>query len=223
MSGHDKVFEKCREKSYREEKEERMLLSVTATAAKAGENSSDEDPEKSEGTGTSEDSKYTETTAGCSSKPSTITSHFPWSVMTSEEICSAADQLSLSVNQTAATVSTVLKTGEADFHELVISASTARYTTINTCHNLCQSYMNDFKETPPDYCTLHLDGKLVKDVFDKTYPVKVLQCSSLVIQSMKEKLLGVPFIESSIGIQQCDVTLGSAWGNWDPWGGQQPF
>lgn len=97
MSGHDKVFEKkSREKSFQEEREERMLSSVTAAAAEVGEISTHEDSENSQGTGTSEGSKYTEPSPDCSSKPSTITLHFPRSVMTSEEICSAADRLSLS-------------------------------------------------------------------------------------------------------------------------------
>ena len=127
MSGHDKVFEKkSREKSFREEREERMLSSVTATAAEVGEISTDEDSENSQGTGTSEGSEYTEPTPGCSSKPSTITLHFPRSVMTSEEICSAADRLSLSDNQTTAMVSAVLKAGSADLDDFVKSASTTR-------------------------------------------------------------------------------------------------
>ena len=175
MSGHDKVFEKkSREKSFREEREERMLSSVTAAAAEVGEISTDEDSQNSQGSGTSEGSEYTEPTPGCSSKPSTITLHFPRSVMTSEEICSAADRLSLSDNQTTAMVSAVLKAGGADLDDFVISASTTRRNRINTRHNLSQSYMNDFKESPPDYCTLHWDGKLVRDVLGETYPVQSL-------------------------------------------------
>ena len=100
-----------------------MLSSVTAAAAEVGEISSDED---SQGSGTSEGSEYTETTPGCSSKPSTITLHFPQSVMTSEEICSTADRLSLSDNQTTAMVSAVLKAGGAELDDFVISASTTR-------------------------------------------------------------------------------------------------
>ncbi|XP_045115079.1 uncharacterized protein LOC123506798 [Portunus trituberculatus] len=68
--------------------------------------------------------------------------------------------------------------------------------------------MNDFKESPPDYCTLHWDGKLVRDVLGETYPVE-----SLVVlvsgapQYEEGKLLGVPFIEKATGIQQCNATL----------------
>ena len=209
MSGHDKVFEKkSREKSFREEREERMLSSVTAAAAEVGEISTDEDSQNSQGSGTSEGSEYTEPTPGCSSKPSTITLHFPRSVMTSEEICSAADRLSLSDNQTTAMVSAVLKAGGADLDDFVISASTTRRNRINTRHNLSQSYMNDFKESPPDYCTLHWDGKLVRDVLGETYPVESLAVLvSGAPQYEEGKLLGVPFIESSTGIQQCNATL----------------
>lgn len=121
MSGHDKVFEKkSREKSFREEGEERMLSSVTAAAAEVGKISNDEDPENSQGSGTSEGSEYIDTTASCSSKPSTITLHFPHSVMTSEEICSTADRLSLSDNQTTAMVSAVLEARCADLDDFVI-------------------------------------------------------------------------------------------------------
>ena len=209
MSGHDKVFEKkSREKSFREEREERMLSSVTAAAAEVGKISSDEDPENSQGSGTSEGSEYTETTPSCSSKPSTITLHFPHSVMNSEEICSTADRLSLSDNQTTAMVSAVLKAGGADLDDFVISASTTRRNRINTRHNLCQSYMNKFKESPPDYCTLHWDGKLLRDVLGERYPVESLAVLvSGTPQYEEGKLLGVPFIESSTGIQQCNATL----------------
>ena len=90
-----------------------------------------------ESTGTSEGSEYTETIAGCSSKPRTITLHFPRSVVISEEICSIVDRLSLSGNQTTAMVSAVLKAGCADLDHFVISASTTRRNWINTRHNLC--------------------------------------------------------------------------------------
>ena len=93
---------------------------MTSAAAEVGEISADEDSQNSQGTGTSEGSEYTEPTPGCSSKPSTITLHFPWSVMTSEEICSTADRLSLSDNQTTAMVSAVLKAGGADLDDFVI-------------------------------------------------------------------------------------------------------
>ena len=208
MSGHDKMFEKkATEKNFREEREERMLSSVTAAAAEVGEISSNENPENNEGTNTCESSEYTET-AGCSSKPSTITLHFPRSVMTSEEICSAADRLSLSDNQTIATVSAVLKAGGADLDNFVISASSLRRNKINTRHNSCQSYLNDFKESAPDYCPLHWHGKLVMDVFGQTYPVESLAVLvSGTPKYKKRKLLSVPFIESSTGIQQYNAAL----------------
>lgn len=214
MSGHDKVFEKkYTEKNFREEREKRLLSSVTAAAAEVGEISTDDVSENSHGSAISECSEYTEPTPGsprpgCSSKPSTITLHFPRSVMTSEEICSTADRLSLSDNQTTAMVSAVLKAGGADLDDFAISASTTRRKRINTRYNLSQSYMNDFKEHPPDYCTLHWDGKLLRDVLGETYPV---ECLSVLVSGAPHyeegKLLGVPFIESSTGIQQCNATL----------------
>ena len=141
---------------------------MTATAAEVGDISRGKDPENDEGTDTSEGSKYTKTTAGHSSQPSKIILHLSWSVMTSEEICSAADRLSLSDNQTTAMVSAVLKSEGTDLDDFVMSASTTRRNKINTCDNLCQSYMNGFKDSPPNYCSLHWDGKLVRDVFGKT-------------------------------------------------------
>ena len=209
MSGHDKVLEKkATEKSFREKREEKMLTSVTATAADVGEISSHEDPENREGTGTSEGSKYTKKIAGCSSKPSTITVHFPRPVMTSEEICSAADRLSLSDNKTTAMVSAVLKPEGADFDHFIISSSTTRRNRINTRHNLCQSYMNDFKESPPDYCTQHWDDKLMRNAFGETYPVESLAVLVSGTPKFEEgKLLGVSFLESCTGVQQCNATL----------------
>ena len=58
-----------------------MLSSVAAAAAEVGEISTNEDSDNSQGTGTSEaseDSKYTEPSPSCSSKPCIITLHFPW-------------------------------------------------------------------------------------------------------------------------------------------------
>ena len=69
-------------------------------------------------------------------------------------------------------VSAVLKARGADLDDFVISASTTRRNRINTRHNFCQSYMNDFKESLPDYGTLHWDGKLVRNVFGNTYPME---------------------------------------------------
>lgn len=120
MSGHDKVFEnKSRQKSFREGREERMF-SVTEAATEAWEILTDEDTQNSQGSGTTDISEYTEPTPDCSSKQNTITLHFPRSIMTSEEICSAADQLSLSDNQTTAIVSAVLKAGGADLDDCYI-------------------------------------------------------------------------------------------------------
>lgn len=105
-------------------------------------------------------------------------------------------------------MSAVLKAGGTNLADFVISASTTRRNKINTRHNLSQSYMNDFKESPSDYCTLHWDGKLVRDVLGETYPAVVVSGAP---QYEEGKLLGVPFIESSTGIQQCnaDRNMGS--------------
>ena len=60
MPSHDKVFEKkATEKSFREEREKRVLSSVTAAAEEFGEISSHEDPVNNEGTSASEGSEYT--------------------------------------------------------------------------------------------------------------------------------------------------------------------
>ena len=68
--------------------------------------------------------------------------------------------------------------------------------------------MNDFKESPPNYCTLHWEGKFVRDVFGETYSVKSLAVLISGTPKYKEgKLLDVPFIKSFTGIQQCNATL----------------
>ena len=128
--------------------------------------------------------------------------------MTSEDICSTADPLSLSDDQTTAIASAVLKAGGPDLNGFIISVSTTRRNRVNNCHNLYQWYMNDFKKSPLDYCTLRWDGTLVRDVLGETYPVKGLAVLVFGTLDYEEgKLLGVPLIKSSTGIQQCNATL----------------
>ena len=68
--------------------------------------------------------------------------------------------------------------------------------------------MNDFKESPPDYCRLHGNGKLVRDILGETYPMEGLVVLASGAPHYEEgKLLSVPFIESFTGIQQCNATL----------------
>ena len=68
-----------------------MLPSVDVSAAEVREILSDEDPEYSQSTCTSESLECTEIAPGCSSIPSTINIHFPRSIMTSEDIYGTAD------------------------------------------------------------------------------------------------------------------------------------
>ena len=122
MSGHDKVFEKnSKEKGFREIREERMLLSVDVAAAEVGQILSDKDADYSQNTCNSEGLECTEIAPGCSSKPSTITIHFPRSIMTSEDICGTVYRLSLSDNHTTAIVSVVFKAGGADLNDFILS------------------------------------------------------------------------------------------------------
>ena len=67
-------------------------------------------------------------------------------------------------------------------------------------------YMNSFKESLPDYCTIH--WKLVRDALDEAYQVECLAVLvSGALQYEEGKLLGVPFTVRSTGIQQYNATL----------------
>ena len=105
-------------------------------------------------------------------------------------------------------MSAVLKAGGADLNDFIISALTTKRYKINNRHNLCQGYMNDFKESMPDYFKLHWKGKLVRDVLGETYPVESLVVLVPGALHYEEgKLICVSFIESFTGIQQCNATF----------------
>lgn len=222
MSGHDKIFEsKSQQQSQRREREEeRFQLVATRDHAIENEESLDTDGEDDDGSSGVLDIRDTDyhPPISCTSKnATTINLEFPRAVMSCEEICSTADRLALSDNQTTAMVAAVLKAGGADLSDFTISTSTARRSRINARYSLSENYMKSFSEKPPKYLALHWDGKLLKDVLganpgDSVESLAVLVSGSP--QYQEGKLLGVPFIESSSGIAQANASMDLlvAWG-----------
>ena len=141
---------------------------------------------------------------------------FPRKVMECDEICNTADRLALTDNQVTAMVPAVLKAGGADLNSFVISYSTThRQRMVSRCA-ISESYMEAFRQNPPQHVTLHWDGKMMKDVIgsepgtsSETLAVLVSGASSYT----EGKLLGIPVIANATGAVQAETTfeLLNAW------------
>ena len=218
MSGHDKVFEmKSQQLQQRREREEERLQRELAKESTTVQESIEPDEENDDESPIDDcDEDYMQEEPGPSQKDTMVTLEFPRALMKSEEICSAADRLSLSDNQTTAIVAAVLKAGGADLNNFKLSTSTTRRNRINSRYCLSQSHMSNFRHSAPKYCALHWDGKLLRDVLGmKEGAVESL---AVLVSGSPEyeegKLLGVPCIERSTGTSQSAASydLLTTWG-----------
>jgi len=129
----------------------------------------------------------------------------PRKICQNKHITSAADRLMLSDHQLTVIISAVIKAGNGDLGDFNISRQTTRRSRIANRQRISEEIIDNFRENPPGFATLHWDSKLIKDYLGSAHE----QLEVIVLgapEYIEGKLLGAPFLSDATGKSQAEAS-----------------
>mgnify|MGYP003345396186 FL=1 len=114
-----------------------------------------------------------------------------------------ADRLRLSSRELLAIQSKVITVGGANVEQTKLSLTTVRRQRTRTREEISERIRNNF--VPPQYPSIHWDGKLIQRLSGKKEDRIAVFISGYSDRSTK--LLGIPPANCSTGLAQCDITV----------------
>jgi hypothetical protein len=207
---------KTAERAQKEEQRKREIPTVCRRALRLPHEESDDPDHETHDSKSSSDDDFDIPPAVQPGSPSTkrsssITVNLPCNPLASKTISTMADRLNLSAGQRTGFIGAILAEGGVPLG----SATLSRASSWRAGTRVRKSAAENIKGTfiPPKHCTLHWDGKLIPDIRgEKKERLGILV--SGVPTAEEGKVLGVPVIDSSTGMDQANATfnLAQQWG-----------